>query len=784
MRWIRRVSSLPFPAPALLSLSLAALVVARSAGESERGPEENERKRTVLVVPGGLESDWRDLAFLCAVPAAVGRDREPTPLVTVDPVEPWRPELLDFLRLYRADSILYLGGEVPDAAEALGLAIEALDFTSPAEASRRIASRFWKEATRGVVFEEEERGAALAASVLAARLGVPVFPSRDGELDEEVRALALVLGIRRMLYVVEDPVRSPGVVRKCATTRLVGAEEVVRFLRQERRPLEYLAACHPADGGPAPGAKLSLAAALLAAGRRGALVPLDLETRWKVPFAASADGEGGAPAGRVELGDDRSYPFTLAHEGRHWTARLDLDGDGAFDGEGEEPLRTGDAVELAGRRWTADLDALEAERGAKLWLTTPDRETLREELARFLEAAGGTVTHLCLAGWPQCLPSVVVSDGQGIDGDLVSDLPLADVDDDPFVELCTGRVIAEDGHAAVLYASRCLAHEALLDDSWSSSFATAEWEAVSAQAFESYGFRLAGHHPGGVPITPDSPLTRCAAIVHGSHAMWTGLGQTYAWDSGVLLAPCFVESSGCSTASLDQDAEYRSVVARLLRNGALAFVGNSRRGVAQQDYFRSEVWNGLLAGATLGEAHRRAQNALLVACLDENELDSGLHRYQLYNQAVIGDPGLRLHLPSASSVTPAHAVKRGSHVTVHPPSRWWRYEVPTLPEWKSVAENLHYLRGAGMATDNWWFPTEKRNDEAYWFTVRADAGRKRVVVEQVGKAPEPLGWTGRFFVDENADGTRTVWWRCRLVDFDVRGGEVRGEVDELVYRLR
>jgi len=777
-----RPTRIPFPT--LLSVWVAALVVARAAGEPIRGPEEGERKRTVLVVPDEIDADWRDLVFLCTVPAATGRGEGVLPLLTVDPVEPWRPELIDFLRRYRADSLLYFGGEVPDEVQALGLATEAFVFTSTAEASRRIARRFWKEATRAVVFEEEERGAALAASVLAARLGVPLFPARDGELDEEVRAVALALGVRRLLYVVEDRVRSPGAVGKYATTRLVGAEEVVRFLREKNRPLEYLAACHPDDGGGAPGAKLSLAAALLAAGRGGALVPLGLETRWKLPFATNDGEPDGAHAGRVELGGDTSYPFTLAHKGRHWTARFDLDGDGALDGEGEGPLRTGDAVQLAGRRWTVDLDAVEAERGAKLWLTTPDRETLRAELARIVEAAGGTITHLCLAGWPQRLPSVIVSDGMGIDCDLVSDFPLASTDDDPFVELCTGRVIAEDGHAAVLYANRCLAHEALLDESWSSAFATAEWEAVSAQAFESHGFRFAGHHPGGAPIAADSPLTRCAAIVHGPHAMWTVLGQTYAWDSGALLAPCFVESSGCSTASLDQDAEYRSVVARLLRNGALAFVGNSRRGVAQQDYFRSEVWNGLLAGETLGEANRRAQNSLLVACLDENELTSGLHRYELYNETVIGDPALRLHLPSAPSVTPARVVKRGSRVAVLPPSQWWRYEVPTLPEWKSVAESLHYLRGAGMATDSWWFPSEKRNDEAYWFTVGVNAGRRRVVVEQVGEVPAPLGWTGRFFVDENADGTRSVWWRCRLVDFDVRGGKVRGEVEKLEFRLR
>src|SRR5262249_3567768 len=154
------------------------------------------------------------------------------------------------------------------------------------------------------------------------------------------------------------------------------------------------------------------------------------------------------------------------------------------------------------------------------------------------------------------------------------------VDADPFVDLAVGRFVSEDGAAALLLASRSLAYEELSDSSWSGRFATAEWECEYGELFESAGFEAAPHLRSGTPISSGSPLANVAAIVHSSHASWLDLGSTYSWNSKVLLAPCVVESAGCSTALIDQDAEHRSVAARMLRNGAVAFVGNVRRTVA------------------------------------------------------------------------------------------------------------------------------------------------------------------------------------------------------------
>ena len=745
-------------------------------------PNHGARNRAVLLTPVPAEPSWRDLVFFCAVPAAGANSGGRALVLAVDPEKPWRPELLDFLRRYDPDALFWIGDEVPPGGPE-GVPIERVAAGAADQGASAIASRFFGQTARAVAFEAEDRSGALSASALAARLSVPLFPVNGGELSAAEKDVIAELGIKRLLYVARAGPAAPRTVKGIPTTRMDGALGVIRWLRREGMPVEYLAAANPRDAWLQPAPKLSFAAVLLAAGRNGAVAPLSYETLWKRPHPA-AEGEGGIRSGMIPLGN-RSFPFSNQHDpaSNRWVARVDLNADGKLDGEGEGPFATGDTFELANRTWSVDLDVLEKERGSALWLTSPAAETIVADLKEYLDAAQGEVSHLCLVGRPEAIPMVVMGNGQGVDADMVSDLPLADLDDDPFVELAYGRVLAEDVQSATLLACRSLAYSDLLDPSWADSFATAEWEHHCAQAFEAAGFRFAGHHDGKEMITADSPLTHSSVVVHGSHAMWTVLGATYSWDSGVLLAPCFVESSGCSTASVDQDPEYRSVAARMLRNGAVAFIGNTRRGVAQQEYFRSELWNALLAGATLGQANRHALNRLTVAVIEEGEQTSGMFLYQLRNHAVYGDPALMLHLPGVRKTEPARTESHGSKVTLFPPGNWWRYQTPTLEEWGSEHKELHSLRGAGLAIDSRWDPVQKTNKDVLWFTAEARTRRRVVSVKAIGPAPPPLTWTGRIHVDTHADGTNSVLWRCRMVEFDDLTGEIGAKADALSFRL-
>jgi hypothetical protein len=255
-------------------------------------------------------------------------------------------------------------------------------------------------------------------------------------------------------------------------------------------------------------------------------------------------------------------------------------------------------------------------------------------------------------------------------------------------------------------------------------------------------------------------------------------------DSRVLLAPCLVESAGCSPASLDQDTEHRSVALRLLRNGAVAFVGNVRRAVAQHELYRSEFWNAALAGKSLGHANRDAQNRVLVAVLANDETEHGLRRYQLYNAAFYGDPALVLHLPGAPNTAPASIDVRGRDVIVNAPAEWWRGEQFAPAEWNySESPVIYSWRGAGVGLECSWDAEHHRNRDVLVFTAEVRTKRRVNGLDAVKAPPKPLGWDGRLFVDEHADGSRSVYFRVRLIDFDMATGEILQQVTSLRFRL-
>ena len=378
----------------------------------------------------------------------------------------------------------------------------------------------------------------------------------------------------------------------------------------------------------------------------------------------------------------------------------------------------------------------------------------------------------------------VLGDGLGIDADLVSDLPHGQLDDDPFVELATARFVAEDLASATLLACRSLAYHDFAERRWAGRFATAEWEKIGKATMEAAGLQFAGHHDGAACIEQSSPLADVGFVLHSSHAAWTEMGKTSRWDTNVLLAPCLVESSGCSTAALDMDAQHRSTPARLLRNGAVAFVGNNRRGTAQQELFRSEFWNGVLAGLTVGQANRAALNRMLVAGLDRGQTTQGIYRYQLACATVFGDPALDLKRTFRNRAAAARVELRGQRATVYAPREYWRSQYPPVPEWGCTASTLTTWRGPGIGAESSWYGPDKRDQHELWFTAEVRTKLRVVGLEAVEKPKAPLGWAGRFFVDEHADGSRSVFWRVRLVDFDMRKGKLTQQADSLSYRLR
>ena len=749
--------------------------------------------RVAVLVPITGVASWRDQAFLSAIPAAtVWNDGDPI-VLAVDFELPFRPELLDFLRRFEPTRLFWLGPTLPAFPAKEIAELEHLPANDRLEANLVMLLLGWPDGAEKIVFyDADEPNSAMQASALAARLRLPLYAFERDSWNDFEHGFLDGLGVKGAIFVGTE--KAPK-LKGWKVDNLKNGEEITRYLLRNDLPVDYLAVVNLSDAAAGRDRNLALAAPLLAAAHNGVVAPIDADAVWKRRFNASEildeqpkgakDSSEGWRKGVISFFGQKDTPFVTGkapEDGRHWM-QLDRNRDGKFSGKKEQQIYTGDDFELGKVQWTADLDVEEANRGHAVWITSPTAMEIHAVLQKFHKAAKHKVQYLCMVGWPDALPMAVISHGQGIDADLVSDLPYTQTDDDPFVDLSHARFIAEDLESATLLACRGFARDDFPQRDWEKSFATAEWEELSRLPFEAAGFDFAGHHAGEVPFDAKSPLANSGLILHGSHAMWTVMGKTYAWDSETLLAPAMVSSAGCSTASLDQDAEHRSVASRLLKNGAVAFLGNSRRGIAEQELHNSEFWNAVLAGQTIGQAQQTAQNFVMVAMLEKGQQEGGAYFYQMNHQVLFGDPALQLGLSYSALDPPAIAKVDGDRVHVAAPKQWHRSEYIPLEEWKCVFPKLWAWRGAGVGVESTWHGADKRNEEQLLFHITATTRKKYNNIKAVGEVPEGLGWTGTCYVDKHADGSRSLYWRVRLIDADKTTGEVRAQVEELDFRL-
>jgi hypothetical protein len=281
----------------------------------------------------------------------------------------------------------------------------------------------------------------------------------------------------------------------------------------------------------------------------------------------------------------------------------------------------------------------------------------------------------------------------------------------------------------------------------------------------------------------DSPLAHVSVLAHQAHSWWHDLGQTYDWESDVLLAPTLVESGGCLTTALDRQPDFRSVVSRLMRNGAVGFAGNALPAIACDEQERLVFWNAVLEGQTIGQAHRAALNSVVALVLETGQLAGGPNHYQLYLRGLFGDPAFAMHVPSPPRSAPARVEAKDNVVSVHAPAAWWPVKIRVPEDWKKWNDkDLYVVRGAGTYPNRHWIGEGYDLEETY-IDASFRTARKVKGIEQVQTPPKPLGWSGKYVVDDNADGTRTCIWRVRMVDFDQPKGTIINKVDRLDYRV-
>ena len=155
----------------------------------------------------------------------------------------------------------------------------------------------------------------------------------------------------------------------------------------------------------------------------------------------------------------------------------------------------------------------------------------------------------------------------------------------------------------------------------------------------------------------------------------------------------------------------------------------------------------------------------------------------VYGTAPDSDPALAIHIPSAPRSAPARVEARGNVVSVYAPEQWWPVRIRVPEDWKKWKDKpLYVLRGAGTYPHRHWIGEGYDREETY-VNACFHTARKVARIEQVESPPKPLGWTGKFVVDEHADGTRTYWWRVRVADFDQTTGKLLKAISRLDYRI-
>ncbi|MDP6544614.1 MAG: C25 family cysteine peptidase [Phycisphaerae bacterium] len=749
--------------------------------------------RVVIFVPVPDKVGWGEMAYLAAVPAGIVATGGQPAVVALPGDGAIGAEVSDYLRRYKPKLTHTVSAKSADTA-----AVE-------------LSRTFWKSSPVVVLCGQDDYASGLLASSLAGRLGMPLlFCGRNGVSAATVREMSR-LGAARVIVVGKAKFNS----RSVKVTHLTDTRSALAWMRKNGHKITYIAVVNPTDRTDTVIKKLSLAGPLLAAVRGGVAIPLEYKSRWKTPFTGKplkgdppkgitvnkrSKNKNDLPRiGEIKL-DGREYGFVATT--RPYRLYVDLNGDGAFDAKGEGPLKTGEFVTLGGKSYAVTLGSGSGVGRADVRLTWPTAQKVCDDLKVFYQAVGSPPEHLCIVGFPDAFPQAVIQrDPSARFGDVLTDYPYANTDTDPFAEIAIARLIGENASLATLYASRAVTYGQLLDESWQGELGQARWENSYWPLFENYGFKKQFHHdvddlkwlvkPAGKvrgkrarELVQSSPLASVAAITHIAHSNWKALGQTYTWNSTVLLAPALVESGGCLTATMDRDAAYRTVIARFLRNGAVGFVGNGRPGIGPQEHLRMAFWNGVLGGDTIGQAHRMSQNSMCLEVMDRGQMTRGGGlRYSLNIRTLFGDPAFRMRVPAPAKAAPARVVAKGDTVAVHGPGAWWPVVIRVPEDWKKwTGKKLYVCRGAGVYVSRNWCGGGY-GIERHCVNAEIRTSRKIKSIKQIQSPPAPLGWNEKYWTDEHADGTRTYRWRVRLLDFNQTTGKITNKIDRVDYRI-
>ena len=411
---------------------------------------------------------------------------------------------------------------------------------------------------------------------------------------------------------------------------------------------------------------------------------------------------------------------------------------------------------------------------------------IKAELQQLYQETGRHPGYLALVGNATSIPLHYPAPNEqaGNYNGSPADLDYADVDSDPFPDIAIGRIMAYDIYDASLLTSRISTYAHLLDGVWEKTMADVggQWNSAYQSALgANYGFSsidLIGN------LRPDQTLD-ASIIGHNDHSSYHDVGGAFGLGSANVLAPAIITSCGCATAAIDFETISEShdeatgwknsdrgsgalVVNQLFKLGAVAFLGSTRSDTGAGKIKQSKAFNELLAGEPLGRCYMAGVDTMTVNGADD----------QRRNWILLGDPGLRIHVPSSPAVAPAsHYVRNQSSntatLTVNIPSNLFTPEVDktwcahwglTYPQYWGEKAGLY-----GMDVDR-------------FYLVRQTITKSVLKVEELDSWPiaktwvwgdVKLGMMNPPMIDSQQDGTQQLVWaiRANIMDWPASGSK-------------
>ena len=250
----------------------------------DAGPEPPPEIRAILLQTSNTLADWRDLAYLAAIPASAHTNGGRPVVLAADDVSLLNEPTQDFLARLQPAETLVIAADAAMADVPSSESTRWLDASGASAAANQLVDVCFESAELVVLVSEQDFEGAVFASSLAARLEAPLVYV-EGVDEASLAALQSRLGARDSVLVnfsgevIADPTSGGAKVESL--------REGLLYLRNRTgEPTRYVALTNVADRDGGRAQKLSVVAAMYAA-RRGGVV---LTSNFPVPMDVMVDG--------------------------------------------------------------------------------------------------------------------------------------------------------------------------------------------------------------------------------------------------------------------------------------------------------------------------------------------------------------------------------------------------------------------------------------------------------------------------------------------------------------